>query len=131
MKIIHTPPPIFPTLQKKFGVKWDQGIIVTYFPHVYCKTDISPDLVIHEGVHLTQQEEMGVEAWWDRYLSDPHFRLSQELEAYQVQYRWAIDNMNRQGRKQLLRKCAKDLSGDIYGRIISYQDAYDKISRMP
>lgn len=130
MQIIHTPPEIFPLLQKKFGVKWDQSIIITYYPNVYCKTDISPDLVIHEGVHLKQQEEMGVENWWNLYLSDKTFRLSQELEAYRYQYQWAIENMNRQSRKQLLRKCAKDLSGPIYGNVISYQDAYDKISRV-
>ncbi len=123
MKIIHSPPPNWETIEKKFGIPFKAGVIVTYYPNVYCVVEIPPDLEVHEAVHLSQQKAYGVEAWWARYLSDKEFRLSQEIEAYRTQYAWAQLHYGRQERRGLLKKCAKDLSGPVYGRIISYDDA--------
>lgn len=134
MKITTTPPPNYDQIRKAFGVDFDKGVIFTYWPNVhFYKDSLPPDLVVHEGTHLRQQEEYpgGVEAWWARYLTDPVWRLSQELEAYRAQWRWLLKNeRNRNTRQMILVHCAKDLSGTMYGSVITFEEAKLKI-QMP
>lgn len=128
MKISRETPPIFEVLQKQFGVSWD-SVVITYGDTVYCKDgELSPDLVEHEGVHVKQQAEMGVEKWWRMYLDDPRFRFSQELEAYRAQYKCLgkiIKDRNRLAIR--LSRLASDLSGSMYGRVCTHQEATQKI----
>lgn len=58
---------------------------VIYNPH---KLSIADHLIIHEQKHSDQQGNNPQE-WWNKYLEDKDFRLSQELEAYREQYKFA------------------------------------------
>lgn len=131
MKISNRIPAIYYTLKKKFGINWDKGIIITYGDTVYCKYSISPDLEIHEGTHIKQQNEYGVKEWWDRYLVDVEFRLSQEKEAYKNQVDFAFKNFSKKQAEFILDKCAIDLSSYIYGNIITYDQAYEFLELSP
>lgn len=94
MKLSNRIPAIYLRCKKAFGVKWDKGVIITYGDTVYAKHPerISPDLIAHEATHIMQQKEIGADKWWGRYLADPAFRLSQEVEAYQNQVTWLKEN---------------------------------------
>lgn len=89
---------------------WGGTIYVPYEP-------LPHELYAHELVHFRQQEELGgPEAWWERYLADPAFRLEQEIEAYRAQI---ASHPNRAARRACLRDVAADLAGPMYGRILS------------
>lgn len=130
MRIVSEPPPsrIYNACVKQFGVSFDDGVVFTYGDTVHSKYPMSKDLEIHEGVHVKQQVDYGVVAWWDKYLTDEDFRLSQELEAYKAQYKWAKKNIkSRDDRAKLLTRIARDLSGTMYGNLLTYQEALVKI----
>jgi hypothetical protein len=88
---------------------------------------LTEDVVEHERTHSAQQGS-DPDGWYHRYLTDPAFRLEQEIEAYGAQYafakrfvksgkllRWALESM------------AKALSGEDYGSLIGYGAAESKI----
>lgn len=88
--ISQLPPPVYKKAQEKFGVDFYKGIVFTYGNTIHVANGkLSPDLLVHELVHVKQQAEYpgGKEAWWDRYFEDNTFRFDQEIEAYQAQYR--------------------------------------------
>jgi hypothetical protein len=98
------------------------GAVYAYGDTIYSPSggEISLHLLAHEAEHLRQQDACGgPEAWWDRYLAAPAFRLEQEVAAYRAQ----LNAMNRSTRRQLLPKLARDLSSAMYGRVVAYQDA--------
>lgn len=94
----------------------------------YAQT-LTEDLIEHEKVHMRQQGNDPA-LWWKRYLDDNEFRLSQELEAYQVQYAWIKEHFNRETRRRFLKTIAKDLSSVIYGHIITQEKAEERIRQL-
>jgi hypothetical protein len=103
-----------------------KGTYFAYYPYVYNPDNAVMDEPIeeHEAVHIRQQKEIGVEKWWSRYCIDKNFRTSQEIEAYQAQYRSGkklIKDKNHLARWTSV--LAKELSGDLYGNILSYNQA--------
>lgn len=104
--------------------------VFTYFDTIYApgiSFQLPDDLVAHERVHMTQQGS-DAEGWWDKYLADPKFRLSQEIDAYRVQYRRFCQlRADRNERARLLAMLASDLASEMYGSIISFRDALVEI----
>ena len=47
---------------------------------------LAPWLIAHEKVHFRQQG-WRPKRWWKKFLASPKFRLEQELEAHQAEYR--------------------------------------------
>lgn len=124
MKFSRDKPPIYQACVGKFGVDFDKGTTFTYGDTVYSKYPISPDLEAHEAVHVKQQESIGKDLWWDKYLGDPTFRLHQEIEAYQAQTKFIKQWCKDKNRAyKLIHKLALDLSGDMYGRMIKFSEA--------
>ena len=127
--IIKSVPPIFAKLKKQFGVNWDDGICVAYGDKIYTKYDIAPDVLIHEEVHLQQQKEIGVEKWWNLYLNNKNFRMNQEIEAHKKQAEFLLNLLqgSRTAGKRYaswkLGQMAKDLSGPMYGRMMTLKEA--------
>ena len=130
MQILTSKPPkeIYYACVSKFGVSFDTGTVFTVGDTIYAKHLMPEHLVVHEKTHIKQQKKYGTMAWWAKYLESDEFRLEQELQAYRNQYRWAKKNIkSRDDRAKLLRSIALDLSGTMYGNIISYQEAVTKI----
>lgn len=122
--LIKQKPKIYDRLKQQFDIDWDVGIIIAYYPDIYCKFDLDELKICHEETHLRQQEAYGVEAWWERYLDDVRFRLLQEVEAYKNEANLArkyIRDRNKLAR--YIDQIAKDLSSSIYGNIVSYGEA--------
>ena len=126
MKIIFDWPPNIDEIQKVFPVL--DKVVFTYGNTLYNphKEPISVFLLKHEEAHSIRQGGNPKE-WWERYLTDKEFRLAQELEAYQIQYREAEKFIkDRNELYRYLRKLAGDLSG-MYGLDLTFGLAMEKI----
>lgn len=126
MKIEKTYPPnyaeicaVIPAVQEK------EGIVFTYGDTIYNPSDavIEDHLDLHESIHCKQQEKMGIENWWKEFLADPVFRLEQETEAYQAQYQFVFKTYGRGSASMLLKQIADDMSGSMYGNILTRKEA--------
>lgn len=79
-------------------------IIFAYYPYIYNPSfaNLSPDLLLHENVHLAVQKEIGVTNWWNKYLTDEEFRFDQELIAFAAQYAYGKKIFKTQVTDQML-----------------------------
>lgn len=94
----------------------------TIFPYdreIYTNYPLTPDLLVHEQEHLRQQKEIGLDKWVHFYLSDGEFRLEMELEAYKSQ----LSSLPRKEKRRVRKECIKTLSSNLYGNIISKEEA--------
>lgn len=127
MKIVKGWPPNFEAICAAFPwVRGNPRTIFTYGDTLYAPgggKGIDGPLRIHEQTHARQQAAIGVEEWWRRYIEDPGFRLAQEVEAYHAQYR----AMSKVDKLQQIRRIAGDLSGPMYGRLCSFEEAKEFI----
>lgn len=124
-------PPNYEEILKKFPVK-DMPVVFTYGDTLYNVPEnynVPQHLARHEFVHMKQQGEDPA-GWWKKYIADDQFRLEQELEAYAVQYKFVKETTSRKRSDHFLDVVAFDLSSDVYGRIISFQDAQTKIRNL-
>lgn len=129
MKIKTKYPPNINKIKEKFG-NIPNNLVFTYKNILYSPSgrNISKDLKVHEKVHIKQQGDNS-DSWWNKYLNDESFRLNQELEAYKKQYNFFKNTCKIKSRiPQFLNKIASDLSGTIYGNIISFDEAKRLIS---
>ena len=122
--------PMLSKVRKQFDIKLPdlENIVFTYGDTVYSYAPLSYGLVAHEITHVLQQTKMGAEKWWKQYLKDPKFRMEQELEAYRRQYKVYCKRNARVGADMLI-EMAEDLSGKIYGNIMSFDEAKQLISQ--
>ncbi len=127
MKIYQDKQKYFPNLLKvarKLDVHFRDldRTVFAYGDTIYSDFPISSNLLAHELTHIFQQIKMGADIWWEKYLKNKKFRLSQEVEAYQQQYK-VIENSDSDNASYYLDKLARDLSGKLYGFIVSYDEA--------
>ena len=144
MEIETTYPPNF-DLIKTFlpAVAEDKHAIFCYGKKIYNphSVAVTPDRELHEAVHAEQQGK-DPDAWYQKYLTDPEFRLKQELEAYGRQYSFIKKNYNEmedEARKRQktvhaskavewgLEKMAEALASDTYGKMLNHNEARSKI----
>lgn len=120
VKIVKETPPNFAAVIAKFPSAERYGVLFAYGDAIYNPSDItiSPPLIAHECTHAAQQRRSSPEAWWEAYLASKDFRLSQELDAYRIEYRVYAENWNRAFRHRFLRNCAERLSGPLYNHMI-------------
>lgn len=146
MEILTTYPPNYDVITAAIPtVAGDKNAIFCYGNRIYNPhgKEIPPDLQVHEAVHARQQGN-DPDGWWARYLSEPQFRLAQEIEAYGTQFAFAkkgieaaAEEASKQGKvlvagknnliRFALESMAFALSGETYGRLISYGEAETKI----
>lgn len=129
----HELPPNWKTILEHFPSLqgMEQKVVFTYYPHIYMPRQIAlpPDIAIHEHVHLHQQAVLSPGLWWKAYLSNPEFRLNQELEAYGAQLHW-FTRFRNLIYKQEKHRLASDLSSEFYGNIISYGEAASRLQKI-
>lgn len=126
MKISNEKPPIYDELHEKFGVDWDDHIIITVGETIYTKHPkiLRADLIVHEKTHEVQQRKDGPATWWKKWIEDPKFRFEQEKDAYMVQSVWLKQFIpDRNKRAKYVRSMAKNFSSPMYGSMISMQTA--------
>ena len=142
MKIrIQEPPPNMNEIMK-YLPDWKQRVF-TYGPVLYNPNGLQIDAgtARHEEHHSWQQTtykahgiltiipKLRVKEWWDRYLKSWAFRLSQEISAYQVQYReYAKVIINPKERERVVKSLAQRLCVfDMDRKLISLKDATNAI----
>ncbi len=128
MKIVNDFPPNYEAIKKAFNPP--KEIVFTYGDTIYApylQEELIPMNVIrHEETHAKQQIDPS--SWWTRYLIDAQFRLEQELEAYQMQYKYFCKhNKFKKERAKFLLSIAKDLSSPTYGSIMNIEEAKERI----
>ena len=133
MKVINELPPewIWKRVQELFTVN-PKVTVFTYGDEIYNpgNGNLTNDLIAHENVHTVQQSKIGKDKWWEKYLTSDSFRLSQELEAYQVQYKFYCSiHKDRNSQAKFLDFVATCLSSEIYKVNISKSDAIKKIKQ--
>lgn len=129
MIVTNEIPPIYGKLLEVFNVKWEDGILITVGETVYCNDlDVfnkRPDLFVHEKCHAVQQRKLGSSQWWKKYLEDPEFRFQEEVTAYFAQAKYVKEKIkDRNQRFPILNGMCKDLSGKMYGEMMTYQAAW-------
>lgn len=127
MKIKNEYPPNYKEIAQVFDLSGKKPIF-TYGDTIYNPhgSTIEPHLEVHEQVHVEQQGD-DPKGWWDKYLVDPQFRLNQELEAYGKQYQYAKEHLPNKALKHFLFLIASDLSSEMYGSLLSHNEAESKI----
>lgn len=128
MNIVKGYPPNIEKIRAAFPLR--KNTVFTYGDTIYAPDMMNrllPDLEAHEKTHEIQQGA-DPEGWWDKYIADPQFRYTQELWAYQNQYRFYCKFVKgRNERFNFLKTLALDLSGPMYGNIVGFMDALNLI----
>lgn len=119
-------PPNYQAIKARLNPPSD--IVFAYGDHIYSPDgrNIPLHLISHELVHLDQQKKYpgGPEAWWNRYLEDPKFRLSQEVEGLAMQYKFFCKRQHDRNKQFMaLTSVATDLSSATYGTMVSMLEA--------
>ena len=129
MKYSDQKPPNWDKLVELFKVDW-KNTVVTYGDTIHAIRPVTPDLEVHEAVHMKQQMATGIAEWWSYYYTDPQFRIAQEIPAYRAQFLFLTRNTaDRNLIFKIQDKLARDLAGTQYGKCITYHDAFAMIGR--
>lgn len=132
MKISYSKPPIWDECVKAFGEENIKDAVFPYGDMLYnpSKGPVPDHLEVHEAVHMDQQQhdESVAAIWWKRYIADVPFRIEQEVEACQAQYKFICTKVkDKNARFRNLHILAQLLASPMYGNVISYMDALRKI----
>lgn len=127
MKVIYNEtPPNFEKIVAVFPAARKKGAIFTYGRKIYVPggEELHPSLLEHEKIHASRQGRFPrtINQWWDEYLQDSTFRLREELLAHRREYQWWKD-ASRAERRIMLKQIAKRLSSELYGNIITFDQA--------
>ncbi len=122
MKISFNRPPLWDKIDAAFHVA-GKPVIFAFGDTIY-----NPELVVitkelhaHECVHGQRQLEAydisdPVHQWWLQYLSDPAFRLAEEIPAHQAEYRAYCKRHRGAGSQRTrLELIAQKLASPLYG----------------
>ena len=126
MQILAKKPFIAYLYRLRFGkeASYEKGVIFPFNQKIYTRYPLSEHLKVHEETHIKQQGNLlGSIKWVILYLISATFRLKQEIEAYQNQYKYIFENSSRNEANTLLLRISKDLSSEMYGNIISFEEA--------
>lgn len=129
--VLKTYPPNIRKIREVFG-ELPKGMVFCYGNIIYAPDSISgmidPFLMKHEQTHSKQQAEIGRDKWWELYLKSTDFRISQEVSAFQNQYKEGKKYIKDRNQLSVwLVRLARELSSDVYGNILTFQDALDAI----
>ena len=131
-RIVYKPPPYLFLWRLFFpNCNFEKNVFV-WGKDIYTKYKLDQPLFVHEYTHCEQQQLSkwyGI-IWLIRYIKSPKFRLSQELEAYQNQYKYyCFRDKDKNYRAKFLNKLASDLSSPLYNNLISFSQALEAIKR--
>jgi hypothetical protein len=135
-QILNRRPPNYDALIAAFPAIPTLKPIFCYGDTIFNPFDrhVTEDLIVHENIHSYQQAApslLGPDNWYQRYISDPAFRLEQEVEAYRAQY--AFFTQTIRDRNLLFRNLqilATSLSSPLYGSLLPVSEARELIKNI-
>lgn len=123
-------PPVYDRLASKFGVNWNDGLIIAYDGKIHSKTHPEPAKIMHESVHLAEQKRLGNEVWWECYFTSDEFRREQEILAYKAEARFLKKYIkNREVLYHMVQEIADNLASSVYGNLMSKSEAFKIINK--
>lgn len=127
-------PPFYLPLWKLFFPHADfESIVFVWGNNIYTKYKLDQALFVHEYTHCEQQRlsKFWGTIWLIRYVLSSEFRFTQEIEAYQNQYAYyCARDKDRNYQAKFLHTLASDLSSPLYGFLIPYEKARNRIAKM-
>jgi hypothetical protein len=134
MQILRERPPNFDAIATAFPiVRHRRGIFYAFGDTIYNPdgVEVTPALAAHEATHAQRQRDLfsdvgdlAPDAWWNCYLSNPQFRLGEELIAHRAEWRHFISlGYGRAKRRQYLSQISARLASPLYGGLISAAQA--------
>lgn len=127
VRILSMYPPNYAAIRKAFPLSGKE--IFSYNNAIYNpgRGRVGPELIAHEQVHFGQQGEDS-NGWWEKYIVSAEFRLEQELEAHQAEYKTFCQyNRNTKLQSRFLHAISKRLSAPMYGNLITTAEAVKRI----
>lgn len=118
-------PPNFDFIRAHFPLAGKRTVF-SYGDKIYVPSGIklSPAIHAHELVHCGRQLELGLAIWWEKYVTDVHFRYWEELLAHRAEYQHLIkDAPGRPWRRKALSEIARKLSHPLYGPMVTFNQA--------
>jgi len=134
MKVVVGRPPVYDQIVELIGRPPSNAVFTwgdtLFIPSEGIRSQLDAALMEHENTHTRQQARAGgPEKWWERYLHELAFRLEQEAEAYQRQAAVVkVLGLPRHVRRNYERQLARDLSGPLYGHLLTRQAAFALIT---
>ena len=111
--------------QRKVIFAWGQTV---YNPH---NINLTAPLMNHEAVHgIRQMEFLDVQNWWDLYIEDPSFRLSEELLGHHAEWYTRAEVGNRPERRKAMAEVAAKMASPIYGPMCTKKEAMRLIRKI-
>ena len=130
MKIVQGRPPNFDAIAAVLPAANGAKVLFCYGKTIYAPGGgpLSPWLIAHEEVHCLQQGD-DIEGWWVKYLTDPKFRFTQEVEAHRREWRvWlSSGTRNRAQRRGQMVVIGARLAGPLYGNMVQFSEAREMI----
>lgn len=129
MKQLYLFPPNYRAINKAFNVR-GQTVWFCYGPVIYnpSRVVVPAPILAHERVHSAQQGTDPAQ-WWDRYIADREFRLSQEIPAHRAEYGWWVSHGDPGER--MLDTIAMRLASPLYGKLIDFEAARRTLAAAP
>ena len=128
--IVYAKPPVYDRAHEVFDLT-GKNPVFAYGGKIYNPGygGLDDSIIAHEMVHFEQQGD-DVDGWWEKYFTDPAFRLSQEVEAYKVQFQVLKKTIGSRSTLALHKaRIARDLSSPMYGNLMGYTEAYRAIGQ--
>ncbi|TSA58174.1 hypothetical protein D4R42_00235 [bacterium] len=119
MNIVKEYPPFYLSIIQH-GMNPNDHTFFTYGDTIFNPHDLilKDHSIAHEEQHSEQQGD-NPQAWWDRYLADPYFRIDQEAEAYARQFNFMCKtNKDREKRFHIMLDLSRFLASPLYGSVI-------------
>jgi hypothetical protein len=127
MRVLRAFPPNFTHIAKVFPfIRGKQGILYAYGDTLYNPSGVpvTPWIAAHEAIHMARQKAQGVTDWWGSYLTNPTFRLDEEVLAHRAE--WATFKLTKYSDNQKARyltQMAERLSSPLYGGLVLEHEA--------
>jgi hypothetical protein len=128
-QIVNDKPPLYDRIIQVFPNGAKHGVLFSWGDVIYNPSGItiSQALLAHEDVH-GQRQVGDIEGWWEKYLTDPEFRLREEFLAHCAEIMQFNATHARHMRRAYLVQVAGRLSGPLYGNLISFAKAKSNLA---
>lgn len=129
MKVIYEKPPMYDRIVQRFPQAAGKYVVFSWGDRLYSPSSypLARQILAHEAVHGVRQGA-NPEAWWEQYLIDDSFRLTEEIAGHREEYKeYKKSTRDRNMLNAYLSSIALRLSGPLYGNIISQNEARKEI----
>lgn len=130
MRIVNKQPWLWKFIQRWYPAATWGLCTFTFMGTIYSKHDVPDYIIEHEKVHQKQMTGFFPIAfvWLLIYWTNKRFRLKAEIPAYRREYQYLCERVkDKNMQARALANLSLALSGPVYRKMISYQEAKSAI----